>query len=82
MLSEAFVLGVPVVSTDYGSAIEFIKDGENGYISALGHIHVVIENLIKNRGAYDQLKNNVSCFAWSNKTALKSIDSVIFDKKR
>ena len=82
VLSEAFVLGVPVVSTDYGSAIEFIKDGENGYISALGHIHVVIENLIKNRGAYDQLKNNVSCFAWSNKTALKSIDSVIFDKKR
>ena len=78
VLSEAFVLGVPVVSTDYGSAVEFIENGVNGYVVSLEQICNVVKNLICDNITYGELKGRVQNLSLSNDIALRSLKSVFY----
>lgn len=55
IFNEAKILGTPIVSTDFGSSYEFIKQGIDGHISSIEEIHNIIEVLIKNNTEYSKL---------------------------
>lgn len=46
IFNEAQILGVPVLTADFGSALEFIKEGENGYISSIDRMPERIYELV------------------------------------
>lgn len=65
-LSEAKVLHIPVVTTDFDSAKEFVQEGIEGFISSLDKIHLPIGKLISNATLYDNIKNNIKYFNYPN----------------
>lgn len=73
VINEAKILNVPVVTTDFGSASEFIENGFNGMIADKRQIKPVIEKLIKNKEHYGELKANISGFEYSNDAIIDSI---------
>ena len=59
IFNEAKVLGLPIVSTDFGSAAEFINDGLNGLISPVEHIGKAISRMIEDTILYNEIKANM-----------------------
>ena len=49
IFNEAKLLNLPIVSTDFPSAFEFIDEGINGYISSIDEIPEVLANYITTR---------------------------------
>lgn len=72
VLSEAKVLGVPIVATDFGSVYEFITNGEDGLISSITDMAECIYRVLTNRGVYEKIKDNLSTTRYDN--------NVIIDK--
>ena len=60
IFNEAKILHLPILSTDFGSACEFIEDGKNGFITTLEQIPVKIEELIRHTDNLDLIKSNNS----------------------
>lgn len=52
IFNEAKILGVPIVSNNFGSAYEFIENGKDGVICSVDEMPVVIGNIIENKGKY------------------------------
>lgn len=77
VINEALLLGTPVVSTDFGSASEFIVDGKNGIISQLDKIHLAILNLVSDKRRFETINRNVSEFRYDNPTLLYKILSLL-----
>lgn len=55
IFNEAKILGLPIVSTDFGSSYEFIEEGRDGYINSIENIHNTIADVIINKNKYDGL---------------------------
>lgn len=55
VFNEARVLNVPIVSTDFGSADEFVTNGSDGYVCPIENIADVICNLCLNKVEYDAI---------------------------
>ena len=66
VLNEAKILGVPVVTTNYGSATEFITNGINGIITPIENITNSIYDLITDQDKYNAIKDNLSQFKYDN----------------
>jgi glycosyltransferase involved in cell wall biosynthesis len=77
VVNEAKILGVPVVSTNYGSSYEFINDEVNGYITTLDKIDIIIEQLINNKDAYTQIKSNLETFVYDNETIVRQLVEIL-----
>ena len=77
VLSEAKVLGVPVLSTDYGSSREFIEDGEDGIICQIEEMPEALMRLMKDRSLYESIKNNLSAFKYPNGEIINKLENVI-----
>lgn len=45
IFNEAKILGTPIVSTNFGSSYEFIKEGRDGIISSLDNLHNAIAKI-------------------------------------
>ncbi len=45
IFNEAKIIGTPIVSTDFGSSYEFIKEGRDGIISSLDNLHNAIAQM-------------------------------------
>ena len=73
IFNEAKVLGIPVVSANFGSSYEFIKDGINGKIVAIDDMADTLFGLITSAEDYRQLKNNVMTSSYSNTEIIKSL---------
>lgn len=73
VFNEAKILGLPIVTTDFGSSYEFIKNGEYGVIASLYMIVDVIEALILEPSYYNQLKQKMLNLSYSNDTILLSL---------
>ena len=61
-LLESMALGIPVISTKVGMAVDLIENGHNGYLLEIDDIEGIIEKvstLIKNRHLLLELANNV-----------------------
>lgn len=55
IFNEAKILGTPIVSANFGSAHEFIKQGVDGYISSIEEMHNTISKLIEDKDEYSIL---------------------------
>ena len=73
VINEAKVLHVPVVCTNFGSAVEFIDNDINGFISPITSIAETIEVLIKDQKLYNNLKNNIEKFSYNNDAIFNKI---------
>jgi glycosyltransferase involved in cell wall biosynthesis len=80
-VSEAKVLGVPVITTDYECAYEFTLDGINGYIAPIEQIAEKITLLIKDSQEYNRIKLNISRYEYNNNIILDSIYNLLHNKK-
>ena len=77
-LTEAKILGVPVVTANYACAPESIVDGEEGLIVPFKDISEAIARMIKNDGGiYDKIHDNLAKFRYDNKKLLDYLCSVI-----
>jgi glycosyltransferase involved in cell wall biosynthesis len=74
---EAKALHIPICTTDFGSAPEFVDDGINGNIAPIESLDEKIVKLIEDKSYYEVVKKNVSCFVYDNNTILEKIYSII-----
>ena len=80
VLTEAMILGIPCISSDFKVAFEQIKDGINGVILSSDNTDSYknrIDDIINNKTKY---KNAVKRFHYKNNTILKKWNE-LFDKK-
>lgn len=59
IFNEAKILGTPIVSADFGSSYEFIKQSVDGYITPIENMHNVIEKLITDNAEYSKLSPSI-----------------------
>ena len=77
-LTEAKILGVPVVTSNYACAIESVVDGEDGLIVPFEDIPDAVARMIINEGGiYDKAHNNLAEFKYDNKELLEYLCNVI-----
>jgi len=73
-LTEAKILGIPVVTTDYPCAYESIADKEEGLIAAFEDIIQAISDMINdNDGTYTSIKNNLVSFQYDKDVLLQNL---------
>jgi glycosyltransferase involved in cell wall biosynthesis len=77
VVNEAKVLGIPVVSTNYGSSYEFINHEENGFITTIEEMDLTLLQIINNSIKYNQVKNNLSNFTYNNKVYINKIIDIL-----
>lgn len=77
VINEAKVLHKPVVCSIFGSASEFIKDCENGYIVDYKRMPEIIHMLISDKHEYDRVLENVQNFEYDNLAIVKQVESII-----
>lgn len=58
IFNEAKILHVPVLSSDFGSAFEFIEQGKDGYISSLENLPQKLLDLANNPDMLASMRNN------------------------
>lgn len=66
-LAEARTLGVPVITTDFPAASEFVEHGVNGYITSIDNLANEIYSLLTGEGNYQKAKKDVAEFEYDNK---------------
>ncbi len=76
VINEAQILNIPVQSTNFGSAKEFIHE-KNGIVCQFEYISIVSEELMKNKALYNKLKSNVQKFKYRNDKIISNIYSII-----
>lgn len=54
IFNEAKILGTPIVSANFGTSHEFIKQSVDGYITPIEEMHNVIEKLITDNAEYSK----------------------------
>lgn len=77
VINEAMILHIPVVSTDFGSASEFINNGVNGIIANRDGIINEIRMLIQDKTSYQLIKNNLRAFTYSNDMIICEITKLL-----
>lgn len=77
VINEAKILGTPVVCTDFGSASEFIVNGENGYIVPIERMADCIAMLIKHPDVLHKLNTNLNSFEYKNNQLLEQIYALV-----
>lgn len=80
VLNEAKILELPVITTDYGSATEFIDNGVNGIITPIENIANEIEKIISDKGFYKTLKQNLRTNGYENKVILDKFNALINER--
>lgn len=71
-LTEARILGVPVVSSDFPAAQEFINDGNDGIICPIEEMTDIIYNLIANTDCYLRQKEVLNEYHYDNEVVKDS----------
>ena len=77
VINEAKILGTPVVCTDFGSANEFVSNGENGYIVPIEQMADCIVRLIQHPEELQKMRANLSTFSYENGQILRQIYSLV-----
>ncbi len=77
VINEAKILHIPVVTTNFGSANEFIKDGVNGIITTRDNIVNDITNIIRSLNFYSNIKLNARNFLYSNEVIIARIIDIL-----
>lgn len=77
VLNEAKVLKLPIITTNYGSAFEFISDNINGIICTEEQLSQEIIKLISNPAKIDKLKENLEFFKYDNEFLMQKIYNLL-----
>lgn len=77
VINEAKILHTPIVCTDFGSAREFITDGQDGFIAPIETIANKIELMIKDNYVYNLIANNISEFEYNNDEIVKTLKQLL-----
>lgn len=77
IFNEAKVLKLPIVSTDFNSAYEFIEEDVDGVITQLEKIGDVLYDIMSDPEVYNKLKTNVSRKVYDNDAVLSSLDELL-----
>ena len=77
VINEAKILHIPVITTDFPSAIEFIETDYNGIISTIDSLPVNVEKMMKNYDYYKKIKINISNFTYNNKILLEKLENIL-----
>lgn len=72
IFNEAKILQLPILSSDFGSACEFIEEGKDGYIASLAEIPEKIIEMIRNPEKLTSIKNQER-FCDTNNEILKQL---------
>lgn len=77
-LTEAKILGVPIVTSNYACAFESISDGEEGLIVPFEIIPDAVAKMINNEdGIYEKVHGNLAKFKYDNTKLLAFLCDVI-----
>ena len=76
-LTEARILGVPVVSADFLAAKEFINDGVDGLITPIDKMTDTIYALIANKDYYQKQKSSLNNYCLDNKSVIESFEKIL-----
>jgi glycosyltransferase involved in cell wall biosynthesis len=71
------VLGIPVISTNYGSSYEFINHQETGFITTIEEMDLTLSQIINNSIMYNKVKSNLSNFTYNNKVYINKIINIL-----
>lgn len=74
---EAFILGKPVVTADFGSASEFVVDGDNGFVFKFDEFPTKICDLLKSHEQITALTNNLAHYKYNNLSVANAISTLI-----
>ena len=80
VINEAKILHIPVVCTNFGSAKEFIADGENGLICSIEDMVRTINDYIKDSSLQNHIKDNIRSFNYDNHSLVQRIYDVLDNK--
>lgn len=78
-VTEAFMVGLPVLVTEYSSAREQIRDGVDGIITenSTEGIYRGLKSLLNNEFSLDELKKNVLSKDYSNVEEIEKVEKLI-----
>ena len=77
VLNEAKILELPVITSNYGSAVEFIDNGVNGIITPIEQMANEIERIIRDEELYYNIKKHLQTNKYENSEILNQIYSLI-----
>ena len=78
-VTEAFMMGLPVLATEYSSAHEQIRHGLDGYITenSTDGIYAGLKYIIENTDKLSEWKNNVMKTDYSNLVEIRKVEALI-----
>lgn len=78
VVGESIILGTPILTTNYNSAEEQIKQGYNGFIveKNIDSIYIKIKELLSDYTKIQYLNNNIQSEQFSNNKAIEQIDTI------
>jgi len=77
VVNEAKILHVPVVCADFDTAKEYITSGKDGIISTIEGMTDAIVSMIKNKKAYQDIKNTIKQFQFNNEALIDKINGIL-----
>lgn len=77
VLNESKILHIPVITTNFGSAKEFIDSGVNGIITTEKNIDNDIAKIIEDKNYYKTIESNIRDFEYSNDDIIKQVVSLL-----
>lgn len=77
VINEAKALGIPIVSNNFGSVSESIKEGVDGYIVPIESMADAIVRLMEDKSQMQSLKENLSKEKYNNSIIIESIKSLL-----
>lgn len=80
-LTEAKILGVPVVTTDYPCACESIENSKDGLVVSFDNVIMAIADMIKDKShIYSFVKENLSTYHYDKEKLLQQLYANILSK--
>ena len=76
VINEAKILHIPVVSTNFPSAHEFIEHGVDGFLSSIDLMHNDLIKLYEDKDLYNTIKYNIKDFNYDNSKIYRQIESL------
>lgn len=77
VINEARVLDVPVISNNFPSASEFVKNGKNGIICSMENLASCLISFCKNQDVRNNILSNIREDVYSNEESLTKIIEIL-----
>lgn len=76
VFNEARILGIPIVSSNFGSAIEFIQNGIDGQIGTISELPEIISNIINDYHLYHNMCRMCKFQASFNEESIEKLNNI------